>query len=132
MAANDFLGVGWEFPITLDPTGEIKTASHEQDISESIRIILATANGERVMRPTFGCGIHEMVFAVISMATIGQVEVLVTEALTTWEPRIEIDAVKASTEEAHEGRLLVEIKYRVRATNTPFNLVYPFYLKEQS
>ena len=106
-------------------------ASHEDDIKQSIRIIFGTAKGERVMRPDFGCGIHDMVFAALSMATLGQVETTVMEALTRWEPRIEVEAVKVSLDEAKEGRLLVGIDYRVRSTNNRFNLVYPFYLKEQ-
>lgn len=131
MAAREFLGVGWRFPVGLDPTGEVEMAEHEEDIQQAIRIILGTAPGERVMRPDFGCGVHDMVFAVLSMTTLGQVETSVQEALTRWEPRIEIDAIQVSLDEAQEGRLLVGIDYRVRSTNNRFNLVYPFYLKEQ-
>ena len=130
--AKEFLGIGWSFPVALDPAGEVRMSKHEDDIHQAIRIILGTARGERVMRPTFGCGIHEMVFATLSMATLGQVEATVKEALIRWEPRIEVDAVRASLDEAQEGRLLVGIEYRVRATNNRFNLVYPFYLKEQA
>ena len=127
----EFLGVGWKFPVGLGPTGEVKMSEYEHDIHQAIRIILGTVPGERVMRPTFGCGIHDMVFAALSMATLGQVETTVMEALTRWEPRIEVEAVKVSLDEAKEGRLLVGIDYRVRSTNNRFNLVYPFYLKEQ-
>jgi uncharacterized protein len=131
MPAKEFLGVGWKFPAGLDATGEIELTAYEDDIRQAIRIILATARGERVMRPDFGCGVHDMVFATLSMATIGAIEIAVREALVRWEPRIEIDAVKASLDEAQEGRLLIGIDYRVRTTNNRFNLVYPFYLKEQ-
>ena len=131
MVAREFLGVGWRFPVGLHPTGEVEMAEHEEDIRQAIRIILGTAPGERVMRPDFGCGVHEMAFAVLSMTTLGQVETTVQEALTRWEPRIEIDAIQVSLDEAQEGRLLVGIDYRVRSTNNRFNLVYPFYLKEQ-
>lgn len=127
----EFLGVGWKFPVGLGPTGEIEMSEYEQDIHQAIRIILGTVPGERVMRPTFGCGIHDMVFTTLSMATLGQVETTVMEALTRWEPRIEVEAVKVSLDEAKEGRLLVGIDYRVRSTNNRFNLVYPFYLREQ-
>lgn len=131
MPAKEFLGVGWTFPVGLDPTGEIEMSKYEDDIRQAIRIILGTAKGERVMQPDFGCGIHDMVFAALSMATVGQVETTVQEALIQWEPRIEVDAVNVSLAEAQEGRLLIGIDYRVRSTNNRFNLVYPFYLKEQ-
>jgi uncharacterized protein len=102
----------------------------DDDIRESIRIILSTSKGERVMRPDFGCGIHDFVFASINTTTIGLVESSVREALTRWEPRIELLKVLVSTEESNVGRLLVGIDYRVRGTNSEFNLVYPFYLTE--
>ncbi len=102
----------------------------EEDIRESICIILSTSKGERLMRPDFVCGIHDLVFASMNNTTIGLIESSVREALTLWEPRIELLSVRVSTEEADLGRLLVGIDYRVRATNNEFNLVYPFYLTE--
>jgi phage baseplate assembly protein W len=127
---KEFLGVGWKFPVQVDNTGRIAMSEFEQDIRESIRIILSTSKGERAMRPDFGCGIHDFVFASMNTTTIGLIESSVREALTRWEPRIELLNVKVSTEEAELGRLLVGIDYRVRATNNEFNLVYPFYLTE--
>jgi uncharacterized protein len=128
--AKEFLGVGWKFPVRTDLQEKIAMSQFEVDISEAIRIILGTAKGERVMRPDFGCGIHDLVFAPINTATITLVENGVREALTIYEPRIELIRVEASTERADTGQLLVNIDYRVRATNNRFNLVYPFYLKE--
>ena len=128
--AKEFLGVGWKFPVKTDLVGKIGLSQYEEDIGEAIRIILGTAKGERVMRPDFGCGIHDLVFAPINTATITLVENGVREALTVYEPRIELIRVEASTERADIGQLLVNIDYRVRATNNRFNLVYPFYLKE--
>lgn len=129
--AKEFLGRGWKFPVMVDATtGTIATSEYEQDIKESIWIILSTSKGERVMRPDFGCGIHDLVFAPINTITTNLVENTVREALTLWEPRIELIKVEASTEGADEGKLPVSIDYRVRATNNRFNLVYPFYLKE--
>lgn len=130
--ANEFLGTGWQFPVAVGANGAIVLASAEQDIAEAIRIILGTAKGERVMRPDFGCGIHERVFAVLNASTLGSVETEVREALVLWEPRIDVLRVAASPREAAEGRLLIEIEYRVRSTNTRYNLVYPFYLKESA
>lgn len=128
--AKEFLGIGWKYPVNVDTNKKIAVSWYEQDIKESIRIILGTAKGERVMRPDFGCGIHDLVFAPINTTTKNQVESSVREALTIWEPRIELIDVKVSTERANEGMLPVSIDYRVRTTNNRFNLVYPFYLKE--
>jgi phage baseplate assembly protein W len=129
--AKEFLGRGWKFPVSVDAkTGRISMSEYEQDIRESIWIILSTAKGERVMRPDFGCGIHDLVFAPINNTTVNLVENTVREALTLWEPRIELIKVEASAEESAQGKLLVSIDYRVRVTNNRFNLVYPFYLKE--
>jgi hypothetical protein len=128
--AREFLGKGWKFPVGVDSKGEIEMSEHEQDIKEAIWIILSTAKGERVMRPDFGCGIHDFVFAAINTANIGLIESSVREALTTWEPRIELKDVSVSTEKVDEGQLLISVDYEVRATNNEFNLVYPFYLTE--
>ena len=129
--AKNFLGRGWKFPILVDPTtGRIEISEYEQDVREAIWIILSTARGERVMRPDFGCGIHDLVFAPINAATIGEVESNVREALINFEPRIEIINLDVSDQEAHNGKLLISIDYRVRTTNNEFNLVYPFYFTE--
>jgi hypothetical protein len=128
--AKDFLGRGWKFPVGVDGRGSISLSEYEQDIKESIWIILSTAKGERVMRPDFGCGIHDLLFASLSLSTLGLVESSVREALARFEPRIDLLGVKASPEEAEAGKLLVHIRYRVRTTNNQFNLVYPFYLQE--
>jgi phage baseplate assembly protein W len=128
--AQEFLGVGWRFPVQVDSAGNIATSAFEQDIREAIRIILSTTKGERTMRPDFGCGIHDFVFDSMSTTTIGLIESSVREALIRWEPRIELLNIRVSTEAAEVGQLLVGIDYRVRATNNEFNLVYPFYLTE--
>lgn len=128
--SGEFLGRGWKFPVNVDPAGGIASSEYEEDVREGIGLILRTSRGERVMQPDFGCGIHEMVFSVINTATAGQVEEMVKEALILWEPRIEVTGVKASVDPVDDGRMAIAIDYRVRATNSEFNLVYPFYLKE--
>ena len=128
--AKEFLGRGWRFPVNVTPAGKIMMSEHEADIKEAIWVILSTSKGERVMRPDFGCGIYEFVFATINTTTIGLIEASVREALTLWEPRIELINVNVATDKAEEGMLLISIDYRVRTTNNEFNLVYPFYLKE--
>jgi phage baseplate assembly protein W len=128
---KEFMGRGWAFPVRIMPdTGRIATALHEADIQQSIRIILGTAKGERVMRPEFGCGIHDLVFAAIDMATITQIKHDVTEALLTYEARIDLLAVTVDRGPLLDGRLDIAVDYRVRTTNQADNYVYPFYFKE--
>ncbi|MFC4808118.1 GPW/gp25 family protein [Paenibacillus sp. GCM10023250] len=131
--ANDFLGVGWRFPVIVNgSSGAIAMSSHEQDIEQAICIILFTVKGERVMRPDFGCGIHDYVFASLNTATIGLMESSVRDALARWEPRISVTNVTVSRDPAEIslGKLLIDLQYVVRATNQPGNLVFPFYLSE--
>ena len=124
-----FLGVGWAFPLAGDSSGEVNLAAAEEDIRQSVRIILGTAPGERVMRPDFGAGLQALVFEPISATLIALVKHRVEEALVVWEPRIDTITVGV-TADPPRGRLLIAIDYRVRATNTFYNLVYPFYLIE--
>ena len=125
---EDFLGVGWNFPIKIDDSHRVVLAEYELSIQQSIRIILETARGERVMRPDFGCGLHEMVFAVNNATTRGVVATEVREALMRWEPRIDVLDVEASASGSQGEVLLINIEYKVRSTDTRFNMVYPFYL----
>lgn len=128
--AKEILGVGWKFPPATDDTGKIAVSRYEDDIREAILIILLTAKGERLMKPDFGCGINDYVFASINTLNISRIENEVREALILWEPRIEVLEIRTDTSEADEGKLMIEINYKVRATNTRYNLVYPFYLRE--
>ncbi len=125
----DFLGVGWTSPVKLNSAGKIEMAGYEDCVRQSILMILGTAKGERIMRPDFGCGIHDLVFANNSPGTIGQVIDEVRQALIDWEPRIDLLEVDANPDEAQPNRLLILINYQVRTTNNRFNLVYPFYLE---
>jgi phage baseplate assembly protein W len=128
---NSFLGRGWKFPVGVNPTtGRIAMSELEQDIRESIRIILGTAPGERVMRPEFGCGIHELVFSALNRATLGLFESRVRESINQFEARVEILNLDISTREADRGKLAIELSCRIRDTNSEFNLVFPFYLTE--
>jgi phage baseplate assembly protein W len=128
MTEADFLGVGLKFPLSL-ADGTIALSKYEEDIKEAIWIILGTAKGERVMRPDFGCGIHELVFAPSNTATAGMVNYHVQDALINWEPRIEVITVDAQPDLEEGNKLNVNIEYRIRKTNNVFNLVYPFYLE---
>jgi hypothetical protein len=128
--SDGFLGLGWHFPVMLDGDGQVRMAPDpEEGISQSIWMILSTSPGERVMRPDFGCGIHDMVFGVNNAATANAVAGAVREALAIWEPRIDVLDVYAVPDPARPNLLLIEINYQVRSSNSRFNLVYPFYLE---
>lgn len=126
---QEFLGVGWKFPIELDRQGQLGYSRYEEAVRESIWIILSTSPGERLMRPDFGCGIHQFVFAPNDTRTAGLVRFHVEEALTRWEPRIEMEEVDVRPDPAGPTTLLINIDYRVKANDSRFNLVYPFYLE---
>jgi phage baseplate assembly protein W len=125
-----FLGVGWGFPLALDETGELAMAAHEEDIRQSIRILLGTEPGERVMRPDFGAGLGALVFEPLNTTTMALVRERVRQALIRWEARIDLVEVAVRAPQPALGLLEIEIRYRVRATNAFYNLVYPFYLSE--
>lgn len=131
VTGKEFLGRGWNFPLRLEPqTGHVTAVAFEPDIEQSIFIILSTSRGERVMRPEFGCGIHDLVFGAVNTALITRIKQTVTEALRRFEARIDVLKVNVDQTRLFDGRLDVIIDYRVRATNQPGNFVFPFYLKE--
>ena len=129
---RDFLGRGWAFPISVESSGDVALAVGPEDVREAVRLILETEPGERVMRPDFGGGLRSFVFAPLSMGTLALVRHQVEQALIRWEARIDLDDVRVAPDPAEPGRLNVEVDYRVRETNTFYNLVYPFYLQEGS
>lgn len=126
-----FLGVGVKWPVQVDKmTGKFMTSSYEDNIQESVRIILMTRKGERIMRPEFGCGIYQYAFGTMDYTSFSRMQKEVEDALHAWEPRITDIEVQVSPDEKEEGRLNIAISYVVRATNNPYNLVYPFYINE--
>lgn len=133
MAERGFLGVGWQFPVAVstgsDGIARIGVAAYERSIAESIRILLGTARGERLMRPDFGCDLNRLAFAPNNNSTAGLAIFYVREALVKWEPRIELQAVDAEPDPGADDTMLIRIDYRVVATNTVSNLVYPYYLR---
>ncbi len=130
---EEFLGVGWMYPVQLDEVGEVRFARYEEDVREAIWIILSTAPGERVMRPDFGCGIYEFVFSTNTARILGLIQSRVEDALLRWEPRIDVEGVTVESAPDDPVKLLIRVDYRVHATDSRFNLVYPFYLqREQS
>lgn len=126
---TDILGKGFTFPLQTNSVGGIKVSAYAEKIEESIRIILGTQQGERLMRPTFGANLKKLAFAPNTPATANLARHYVEEALTTWEPRISIDEVTVQNNNA-EAQLFINIRYRIKTTNEPGNLVYPFYLQQ--
>lgn len=130
-SGKEFMGRGWAFPPSVEPDlGRFRWVEHETDIEQSIHIILSTARGERVMRPEFGCGIHELVFDVINTALITRVRQSVTDALRRFEARVDVLRVEVDASGAADGLLRIHLDYRNRETNQPGNFVYPFYFRE--
>jgi hypothetical protein len=128
---NAFLGRGFKFPVQVDEiTGKMKTSAYEEDIKEAIYLILMTKKGERIMKPEFGCGVHDYVFGTMDYTSLSMMERAIRESLTLWEPRITDLNVDLMVDEEKEGCILVNIDYRVRSTNNPYNLVFPFYMNE--
>lgn len=125
--AEQFVGSGWAFPLRIGPTGGIALVSGEQEIEEAIRLILATAPGERPMRPEFGCAIHDFVFAPVNEQTAGRIQHEVHASLDRWEPRIEVHSVVVSPA-ADQSVLHIDVRYSIRGTNNPRSLVFPFYV----
>src|ERR1700722_12032546 len=114
--AQEFIGSGWAFPLKTTATGSIALVSGDQEIAESIRIILATAHGERPMRPDFGCGIHDHVFAPADSTTAGLIVHEVKTALARWEPRINVVAVTVAMDRAVEATLYIDITYMLKGS----------------
>lgn len=127
-----FLGQGWAFPVGLDRGGEVAVVAHEEDVRQAIRVILGTNHGERVMRPDFGANLRALIFEPVTATTMSLAQDHVERALIEWEPRIDLLDVRVTADDTERarGRLTIEIDYRVRSTNTFYNLVYPFYLLE--
>jgi len=129
--AKEFLGRGWKFPIEVDKTtGRIITVSDEEDIYESLMLILNTAKGERVMRKDFGSRLNDFVFESINATTENLLKKEIKRAILEWEPRVTNVKVKISQDVTDKSKLNIDIGYRVRSTNNLFNLVYPFYITE--
>jgi phage baseplate assembly protein W len=125
---KDFLGSGWAFPPRLDARGQIEMAHQEVDVEQAILIILRTHKGERPMRPLFGSDLFRLQFLPLDAGTAGQARRYVQEALSFWEPRIEVAEVVAEPDARREACLRISIRYRIIATNSERNLVFPFYV----
>ena len=128
---NAFMGTGWAFPPEFFPNNQqVKMVSHEADIKESLKILLSTSPGERVMQPTFGCGLRPRVFDSINQGTISLISDIIRRAILFFEPRITLDTIRVDTGKHYDGVLDIFLEYTIRSTNHRSNMVYPFYFKE--
>ena len=125
---SEIVGRGWSFPPRVDPQGGIALTNERSELNEALNIILSTSPGQRVMRPTFGCRLHELVFAPNNSQTAAQARRYVEEALGMWEPRIHVMQVEVGPDPRDHSRLLIEIEYEIKATHDRRSLVFPFYL----
>lgn len=123
---GEILGSGLAFPVDVDDRGRLALADDVLDVEQAIALIIDTAPGERPMRPEFGCAVHDCVFDRIDADTTGRIEDAIRVALDRWEPRIVVEEIGFAADEP--GVLLIEVRYRVKATNDARNLVYPFYV----
>ncbi len=125
---SDFVGRGFTWPMTVDHTGSIALTTQGGELDHSIRMVLLTAPGERLMRPQFGCRIWDLLFEPVNANLVGLISQAVRDALAQWEPRIEVESVTPVQDDDDSGLVRIAIGYRVRATNDKRNLVYPFYV----
>lgn len=125
---QDIIGKGWRFPPQIGPNGGIALVGGETEIEQAILIILRTAPGQRVVRPEFGCDLHELVFMPNNSDTAARIKRAVRQALGRWEPRIRVHSVEANPDASDSARLMIDIQYEIKSTHDRRSLVYPFYL----
>ena len=126
-----FLGRGWSFPPEFGPGGaEVAMVAGEEDIAQSLTILFGTALGERVMRESYGCDLSRYMFEEVDQSLLTSISGAISDAILYHEPRIRLDGVEASASDQADGLILIAVRYTVRANNTRFNMVYPFYLIE--
>ncbi|PWU01776.1 MAG: hypothetical protein C5B52_06655 [Bacteroidetes bacterium] len=131
---NSFLGTGWSFPPTFDwSSGAVKLVSDEEDINESLNILLSTSLGERVMQPRYGCNLNDYLFEPLSSTVIGFIKNLVKTAILYYEPRITTENIEVTADDSFdliEGRFTITVTYSIPGTNSRFNYVYDYYKNE--
>jgi Bacteriophage baseplate protein W len=126
-----FLGIGWKFPPEFDRQSKSVTlVSEEQDIKESLFILMSTRPGERVLQPEYGCDLSVLNFESINEGLINRASEIIHDAVLHFEPRIILDDVSVSTKNMYDGVLEISLEYSIRKTNKRNNIVYPYYLLE--
>src|SRR5262245_29365745 len=131
---NAFLGKGWAFPPAFNKTtNTVAMVSDEEDIRQSLHILLSTSLGERVMQPDYGCNLQDYIFESLNSTTIGYIKERVAHSILYYEPRIVTESIEvtgAGSTDLLEGRFQIEITYSIPGTNSRFNYVYDFYKNE--
>jgi uncharacterized protein len=131
MEDSTFLGRGWSFPPTFSKSNkQLLLVSEENDIKESLHILLSTVPGERIMQPEFGCNLRSLVFENFSLSVQTMAKEMIRRSILFFESRVSVNLIDFNMEEIHNGYLQILLSYTVRSTNTRFNMVYPFYLRE--
>lgn len=131
MSDREFLGKGLRFPVSVNLSGGISSSTLEENVRQSIFVILGTAPGERVMRPDFGCRIHDLMFAPNNMITSARAQIFCEEAIYKYEPRVSKVVCSAAPHPDEPNRLDIRLEYVLAGANTPKNLVFPFYLRNE-
>jgi len=124
---TDFTGRGWSFPFAFEPTGAVAMASGTAKLEQAMRLVLETYPGERPMRPQFGSTLRDFVFDGANVEKTAEIADVVREAIEQWEPRVDVADVDVYPDEDRTGLLYIDIRYVVPGTNSPRNLVFPFY-----
>ena len=133
MADKAFLGRGWAFPPEFNNnSGRVIMVSEDEDIKQSLKILLSTTPGERIMLPAYGCGLKSLVFENVTESTVTEIKDVVARAILFFEPRINLESIEIETTDEYEGFVKVLINYRVRETDSRRNMVYPFYFRDDS
>lgn len=131
MKDKSFLGTGWSFPPTFDSnTKTLATVSDEEDVRQSLQILMSTQLTERIMLPDFGCDLSAMLFENITTTLQTKIRGIIERAILLYEPRVKLEEINFERSDANEGVIFIEVVYRIRTINTRSNIVYPFYIKE--
>ena len=126
-----WLGTGWSFPPEFDRhSKDVIMVSEEEDIKQSLEILLSTAPGERIMHPSYGCGLKQLTFENLSESTLTEIQDVIDRAILFFERRIKVDSIEVDVENVYDGIMTIEIKYTISITNSRDNMVYPFYFRE--
>ncbi|WP_428223905.1 GPW/gp25 family protein [Flavobacterium sp.] len=131
MSKKSFLGTGWSFPPTFSKlSATVATVSDEEDVHQSLQILLSTQLKERVMRSDFGCDLSAMLYENITFTLLTKIKEIIKNAILLYEPRIDLINVEFYMQEEVKGEIKIEVVYRIRATNSRKNFVFPYYLEE--